>query len=159
IPIIGPLGVQIGGIIGAKADFGFGFDTRGFAHYADTHSIADIFTDGFYVRDTKNGKDIPEISITFGLTASAELNVVVGSAGVTGAIISNVDFNLHDLPEPAGPPDGKVHLDELARRFALGPTAVFDIDGAVKAKLSAFLRILFSEQTFDLAEVTLLNFH
>ena len=69
----------------ATADFAFGYDTYGLKKYLNGGSIVDIL-DGFYVSDTANvegtGPDVPELTLSGALTAAAELNVVLASAGV-----------------------------------------------------------------------------
>jgi hypothetical protein len=80
--------------------------------YVDTGEEGDIFK-GFYVSDTVKadgtGDDVPEITLKGALEASAELNVVVASAGVGGGIDANIDFDLNDRD----PKDGKIRFDEL----------------------------------------------
>jgi Ca2+-binding RTX toxin-like protein len=153
------LGVRFGGLIGGSANFDFGFDTAGFRQFAHTHDVGDIFN-GFYVSDVQNGVDVPEVTLTAGITATAELNALVASAGVTGGIFSNVGFNLHDIPDPlTGRTDGKVHLDELERDLRNGPVCIFDSDGSLRASLSAFIKFLFFKKTFDIASIELFKFH
>src|SRR5439155_415334 len=73
---------------------------------------------------------------------------------------------LHDRdPDgPTGPekPDGKVRLGEIIADFNQGPLCLFDIEGALTAALSAFLKVGFGPfsvtKRFKLAEIKLLDF-
>jgi Ca2+-binding RTX toxin-like protein len=150
-PIIGPIGAQITGRIGATAKFGFGLDTAAFTR-------GGRLLDGFYVKDLdSNGRDIPEVQLYGQLTAGAEINIGIASAGVEGGIYANVDFNLND---PNG--DGRVRLAELADNWSLGPIYVFDVSGKLQAGLTAYAEIdlwLWSQRwEYSIARVTLLDF-
>ena len=150
-PIFGPLGASITGTLGATIDFGpMGYDTRGLTEFFDSgFRNPELLFDGFFISDTANaagsGDDVPEVALTGGLSAAAELNLGVAKAGVAGGIFLTVDFDLHDPNE-----DGKLRLNELATNFLneakfgeplLAPLAVFDVHGDIFAKLFAFLKI------------------
>ncbi|QEH35607.1 Bifunctional hemolysin/adenylate cyclase precursor [Aquisphaera giovannonii] len=150
-PIIGPLGAQITGRVGATAQFGFGLDT-----YPLTHGGG--LMEGFYVKDLdSNGNDVPEVQFYAQLTAGVELNVGVASAGVEGGIFATIDFNLHDQNG-----DGKVRLSELQESISLAPIFVFDVSGKLEAGLDAYAEIdlLFWSKRwqYDIARVKLLDF-
>ena len=173
-PIFGPLGASITGTLGATIDFGpIGYDTHGLKEFFDSgfSNPAALF-DGFYISDTAavdgSGPDVPEVKLTGGLSAAAEINLGIAQAGVAGGIFLEVDFDLHDPNK-----DGKIRLDELAKNFlneanygsvALAPLAIFDVTGKIYAKLFAFLKVdlfLFSiDKTFDITpEITLVDFN
>jgi Tol biopolymer transport system component/Ca2+-binding RTX toxin-like protein len=137
-PIVGPLGARIGGKIGAGVDLAFGYDTYGLRQFIDTKKAADIFN-GFYVSDRANpdgtGADVPEVTLNAGLEASAELNIVIASAGVGGGIYGNIDFNLNDPNN-----DGKVRVNEFAALIEENPLCIFDTSGALTAGLNAYVK-------------------
>jgi hypothetical protein len=114
-PILGPLGARFTGSLGATAHFGFGYDTSGLREYIKADSASrslSMLLDGLYVSDRKNadgtGDDVPEATLTGGITAAAELNLGIASAGVGGGIFAHVNFNLHDPNN-----DGKMRFNEL----------------------------------------------
>src|SRR5262249_17871448 len=116
-----------------------GFDTYGFRKFFDTHDVGDIFA-GFYISDTAavdgSGPDVPEVTLHAEITAAAELNVVVASAGVGGGIFATINFDLHDPNH-----DGKLRGGELLDDFWVGMECLFDIEGEMTAKLFAYLKI------------------
>jgi hypothetical protein len=80
-PVFGPLGVSITLNLGADIDFGFGYDTLGIRRFADGDFRNPLLLfDGFFV----DQGDRPEVILTGGLTAAAELNLGVARAGVAG---------------------------------------------------------------------------
>ena len=173
-PIFGPLGASITGTLGATIDFGpFGYDTHGLREFFDSNfANPETLFDGFFISDTAasdgSGPDVPEVKLTGGLSAAAEINLGIAKAGVAGGIFLEVNFDLHDPNH-----DGKIRLDELAKNFlneavygsvALAPLAVFDVTGDIYAKLFAFLKVdlfLFSiDKEFDITPpITLVDFN
>lgn len=168
-PVYPPLYVAILGEIAAEADFAFGFDTAGIAEFADTgfRNPLVIFN-GFYVSDTdlptgEFGTDVPELTLSGGLGAAAELNLGIASAGVGGGVFVDVFFDLFDPSH-----DGKVRVPEMVNNIvnefrygspALAPLALFDVSGEVFAKLFAYIEFLFFEYQFDITPpITLLEF-
>ena len=174
-PIFGPLGVSITGQLGALIDFGpIGYDTLGLRQFFDSgFRNPELLFNGLFISDTRatdgSGDDVPELVLTGGLSAAAELNLGIARAGVAGGIFAEIDFNLHDPNE-----DGKLRLEELAKNFLnqaiygeelafLAPLAIFDVSGEIFAKLFAFLEInlfLFSiDKEFDITPpITLIEF-
>lgn len=160
IPIFPPLYVIFGGSIGATIDLTFGFDTFGLQKYASStqKDLADLL-EGFYVKDRNDdGSEITEVLLQGGLTAGAELNVLVAEAGVQGGIFTDILFDLRDPNE-----DGRVRVSEILANIKEGPLCVFDVSGRVYAALEAFLEIhtfIFGdiEKTWRFAEITLLEF-
>jgi Ca2+-binding RTX toxin-like protein len=151
-PVLGPLGANVTGKIGAQVDFNFGLDTAAFRG-------GKSLLDGFYVSDTdKNGVDVAEAIIFGELTAGAEFNAAAVSAGVKGGIFANVDFNLHDNNN-----DGKVRLAEMTENLKLGAVHIFDVTGALTAALKAYVEvdlIVWSDRyEYRIADKTLLDFN
>jgi Ca2+-binding RTX toxin-like protein len=156
-PIIGPLGADLAGQLGAQAQFGFGFDTAGFRQYAaDNFRDPSLILNGFYVSDRANpdgtGPVTPQVQLYGSIAAYAAVDLGVLEAGVGGGIFATVGFTVHD---PSG--TGKVHLDELSADVQKG--TIFDASGALQAFLNAFVKIdlgFFSKTwNFNIATVTL----
>ncbi|NOQ51065.1 MAG: hypothetical protein GQ578_02440, partial [Desulfuromonadaceae bacterium] len=159
-PVYGPLAVAIFGEIAAEADFAFGFDTYGISQFADSgfRNPALIFN-GFYISDTdlptgEYGTDVPELTLSGGFGAAAELNLGIASAGAGGGVFFDVFFNLFDPSH-----DGKVRVPEVINsvinEFRYGspvfaPMAMFDVSGEVYAQLFAYIEFLFFEIEFDI---------
>ena len=165
-PIWGPLGAALGGRLAAVIDFAFGYDTLGLKQFFDSgFRNPELLFNGFFIYDTAVGgtTDVPEVQLTGGITASAELNLGIAKAGVGGGIFLEINFDLHDPNE-----DGKVRLSELATNFlneaiygspALAPLAVFDVTGRIYAKLFAYIEFLFVSKEFNITpEITLVDF-
>ena len=167
-PIWGPLFARIGGSVGLTIDLAFGYDTAGVRQFAAGNFSNPLdLVGGFYISDTDNpngtGTDVPELILRGELFAGAEINLGIGSAGVEGAIILTVNFDLYDPNR-----DGKVRLDELLGNFLyefnygsplLAPVAIFDVFGDVSAQLRAFVELLFFSETFNITPpITLFEF-
>ena len=156
-PLLGPLGIELVGSIGASADFAFGYDTRGLVDFVGSLDPADLFN-GFFVSDRENadgtGADVAELEITGAIEAFGAINVVVASAGVGGGLFATLLGNLND---PDG--DGKVRINELIDNF---PGCIFDFSGEFKAGISAFVKLGICPFCVKLkktiAEVTLFSF-
>jgi Ca2+-binding RTX toxin-like protein len=156
-PIIGPLGADLAGKIGAEAQFGFGFDTHGFREFAEG-GFRDpaLILDGFYVSDRLNpdgtGPVTPQAELYGSIAAYAALDLGIASAGVGGGLFASVDFTVHD---PSG--TGKVHLEDLEEDVKKG--TIFDASGALQAFLDAYVEIdlgfISHRWDFNIASVTL----
>lgn len=148
VPIWGPLGARFAGGIGAVIDLAFGYDTQGFFSFADGGFRNPIdLVDGFFVYDDNPfagtpGIDVPEVVVTGEITAAAELNAVVASAGVGGGIYATIGFDLNDPDQ-----DMRIRLDEILANLYLaleeGPLALFSVDALIEAKLFAYIEALF----------------
>jgi len=80
IPIIGPLGVTVGGNFTAKAQLGFGYDLS-----------------GFYINDNVvDGTDQPEFSLAASPVFGPALTIAGATLDVTAGISGGLDFNLKD---------------------------------------------------------------
>lgn len=168
-PIYPPLGVAIKGEISAIADFAFGFDTTGIKEFSDGgFRNPGLIFDGFFISDTNipsgdGGADVPELTLSGGLSASAEINLGIASGGAGGGVFVDVFFNLFDPNH-----DGKVRIPEMMNNIineyrygspAFAPMALFDVSGDVYAKLFAYVQFLFFEYEFDITPpITLLTF-
>ncbi|MES2786950.1 MAG: LEPR-XLL domain-containing protein, partial [Pseudomonadota bacterium] len=148
VPIWGPLGARFAGGIGALIDLAFGYDTQGFFSFANGGFDNPIdLIDGFFVYDDNPftgtpGIDVPEVTVTGEITAAAELNAVVASAGVGGGIFATIGFDLNDPDQ-----DMRIRLDEILANLYLaleeGPLALFSVDALIEAKLFAYIEALF----------------
>lgn len=156
VRIWGPLGARLGISLNATIDLGFGYDTLGIRQWADSgRKDYGRLLNGFYVNDLdKNGDDKAELSFYGGLTAAAELNAGV-SAGVGGGVGINVGFNLNDPNK-----DGKIRLNEISQLFkSEGLFGFFDVEGAITAKLYAYVDLLFYTKKWDITgDITLFEF-
>ncbi|HEY7116284.1 MAG TPA: hypothetical protein VH475_06850, partial [Tepidisphaeraceae bacterium] len=160
-PVLGPLGARFTGSIGATAHFGFGYDTTGLREYFNSPSAqrdVAMLLDGLFVSDRKNadgtGPEVPEVTLTGGIEADAELNLGIASAGVGGGIFADIGF---DLDDPNN--DGKMRFNEMFQQLQRGPMCLFDVHGELTAGLKAYISFLFSKKTFTIATVKLLDFN
>ncbi len=156
-PIIGPLGAEIKGEVGAKINLGFGFDTQGLGDFLGSTGPNKPRYDGFFVNDFNDaGVDRPEVTLNAGLLAFAAVNGGIASAGVGGGIFGNVGFNLN-----APSPDGKIRYNQLEGLLS-NPLCLFDTSGELTAGLRAYVKAGFGPfsytENFDSPRVTLLNF-
>ena len=159
IPLYPPLYIIFGGEIGATIDLTFGYDTYGLQKFfsSSDKNVADIF-DGFFVKDVNDaGEDVPEVVLTGGIFAGAELNVGIAEAGVTGGLFAEIDFNLNDPDD-----DGKVRVSEIIANAKEDLLCIFDVHGELYVELSAFLKIhllvVDLEFDWDFARITILTF-
>jgi len=171
-PIYGPLGVSVGLNASVTFDSAVGYDTSGIQRFVDTGARNPVYLlDGFYIDDSPqaNGVDDPELVFNAALTAAAELNLGIASAGVRASLGFRIEFDLFDPNR-----DGKVRVSELIGNFtnqtyapgagaALAPLAIFDVRGEVYALLDAYLNIhfLFFTASFEFpiyGPVTLLDY-
>ncbi|MEO8351066.1 MAG: hypothetical protein ABI680_05005, partial [Chthoniobacteraceae bacterium] len=157
-PVLGFIGVNLGGHFGVSGQFDFGFDTQGLRDYAAGGATdpADVFN-GFFVRSTDDaGNPVTGFSFSIGLIAGIEANIGIANAGVDGDLTATVSFNLSS--SLAGD-EGKVRGDTLIST-PLGD--LFDPSGELTTGLRAYLEVGISpfsvEFSFDSPRVTLLNF-
>ncbi len=158
-PVLGFIGVKLGGHFGLSAQFDFGFDSQGLKDYATGGYVDpnDIFN-GFYVRATDDaGAPVTGFQISAGVIAGIEANIGIASAGVDGDLTATVDFALNSALDPTG--EGKIRGDTLTST-PIGD--LFDPSGEFTTGLRAYLEIgidPFSiEFSFDSPRITLINF-
>ncbi|WP_432470961.1 DUF4347 domain-containing protein [Amphritea sp. HPY] len=194
-PIFTGLNAVIKGSLEAYSDFYFGFDTTGIRSWfekfekadydfdAAVSNLDDIF-DGFFIADwsvsetgvLQEGDDVAEVTLTVTFAAGAALGIGgLVEAGVLGGIEAEIGLNLHDLPkagtggdnQPAAIYDGKIRFDEIATIIQHNPLCLFDMEGAIKAFLEAYLwvgvkvfgsKITLFEASKRFVEVTLATF-
>ena len=156
IRIWGPLGARLGVAFNASIDLAFGYDTLGIRQWVKSdYKDYGRLLNGFYVDDLdEKGNDKNELSFYGGLTAAAELNAGV-SAGVGGGVGINVGFNLYDPNK-----DGKIRLNEITELFkSEGLFGFFDVNGAITAKLYAYVDLLFYTKKWNITDdITLFEF-
>ncbi|OWV05596.1 calcium-binding protein, partial [Fibrobacter sp. UWH1] len=156
IRIWGPLGARLGVAFNASIDLAFGYDTLGIRQWVGSdYKDYGRLLNGFYVDDLdEKGNDKNELSFYGGLTAAAELNAGV-SAGVGGGVGINVGFNLYDPNK-----DGKIRLNEISELFkSEGLFGFFDVNGAITAKLYAYVDLLFYTKKWNITDdITLFEF-
>jgi Ca2+-binding RTX toxin-like protein len=142
VPVIGPLGVSIGGTFDINTNLGFGFDTSGFK----TNKIEQ----GIYFTDKNaKGEDVPEFNFGIGPVVGAGLQLAVASIDVFTGMQLNLGIDLADTNN-----DGKLSLNEFDGlnsfdyKFSLGSPKV---GGSVKI-LGANV---FSPETPDFVKIDL----
>ncbi|WP_404783714.1 DUF4347 domain-containing protein [Altericista sp. CCNU0014] len=151
VPIWDGLGARFAGGINAIIDLAFGYDTEGILRFINGGQNPLDLVQGFFVYDDNpfggfTGIDVPEVLVTGEITAAAELNLVVASAGVGGGIFASVGF---DLSDPDG--DFRVRLDEIIANLVngfeelgpLAPLGLFDVNALIEVKLFAYIEALF----------------
>jgi VCBS repeat-containing protein len=119
-PVIGPLGAEIKGDIGAGARFSFGYDTNG---------LSKNISNGFYI--VNDGT--PQVTLSASLGAYGS---IAGIAGVGGDISADIGFRLKD-PSPG---DQKVRFSEF-EDLLNDPNGIFRASGKLTAGLDAYLKI------------------
>jgi Ca2+-binding RTX toxin-like protein len=157
-PILGPLGVTLSGDVGLKTQLGFGYDTRGIMDYRNAASPTDnLFFNGFYAMALDEiGEPLTGITLTAGITAGIELNILVASAGIEGDITATIGIYLDDQ---LGDEYGRVRGDVFS---TMPMSDWFYAAGSISAGLRAYLRIgwppIGIEFDFESPRVILLNF-
>jgi Ca2+-binding RTX toxin-like protein len=157
-PVLGPIGVTLGGEIGFGAEFGFGYDTQGmFDYFAGGSSDTSLLANGFYAMALdEQGNPLTGVELYGEFTAGVELNVIIASAGVEGRIGASLGIYLNDQ---IGDEDGRVRFDDFA---SLSIDEWFYAYGRLYAGIRAYLEIGWPpfgiEFEFESPEVTLLSF-
>ncbi|MEC9373663.1 MAG: calcium-binding protein, partial [Planctomycetota bacterium] len=136
-----PINLKFAIGLGAEFVFGFGYDSSGFRKFfGDDPFFAGnplAILDGFFLADTRNGIDIPELRFTayfqgevaIGTTLGGFFGIEVGGGGrISGTIL----LNLRDPND-----DGRVNGSELAMLFAQGPLCVFE--GEIRLDLDIYV--------------------
>ncbi|TBN58308.1 calcium-binding protein [Glaciihabitans arcticus] len=148
-----PVTAKISGKAELDGRFAFGFDTRGltkkinglepgdieaFDDVVDGVSDPALLSNGFYISDLEDGVDVPEISLTFTVTAGAGVSIGFASAGIQGGVVLDLSLDAFD---PNG--DGKIYTDEFAGS-ATGPSCAFNVSSGI----SFFLQFYFELELF-----------
>ena len=146
-PVVGPLGVRLGGSLSANANLGFGFDTYGLQTGNQVQ--------GFYIIDdpnTSDNEDPIEFDLNARVTAEGGAELGVGRGFVGGNLTGNVDF---DLVDPDG--DGRIRPSEISSDF----TELFEVSAELTAGLQAWFELgygrLSVREDFDFGSITLLE--
>ncbi|NJL41748.1 MAG: hypothetical protein HC899_37525 [Leptolyngbyaceae cyanobacterium SM1_4_3] len=131
--------------MGARIDVGFGYDTKGLVEFLDNGYDPVDLVKGFYIRDQKNGVDIPEATLSASIKGGVSLDIAVASAGAGGGIYADLFLNLHDYPELDGTFDGKIRFQEIADHVnPFDPKTylcLFDFSGQLSAGLYAYFQV------------------
>ncbi|MBD2200485.1 putative Ig domain-containing protein [Calothrix parietina] len=128
IPIIGPLGLSVGGSFDIKTQLGFGFDTSGLK----TGNIAN----SLYFTDTVNGKDVPEINLGVGPTFGVGVQVGAASVDVFTGLGINLGIDLADEKDKDG--DKKFRLNEID---ITKPLSIFNYDIGFNGQLGGSIKV------------------
>lgn len=149
---VGPIPVTatLGGEVQFDGRFAFGFDTRGLSRQIERLSTGDIkefrklvtaqvkpslFSDGFFIDDLEDGNDVPEIQLTFTVTAGAAISIGIVSAGIQGSVTLDLALDAFD---PNG--DGKIYSDEFAGT-STGPSCAFNVTSGIAFGLQFYFEI------------------
>ncbi len=157
-PVLGPLGITLGGQVGVEMGFGFGFDTQGVIDYRRAASPTDsLFFNGFYAMALNDsGAPLTGITLSAGVTAGIELNLLIASAGVEGDITATVGIYLDDM---LGDDLGRVRGDVFE---TLPMSQWFYAAGSLSAGVRAYLELGWGpfsiEFDFESPRVVLINF-
>lgn len=141
--IVGPLCADIGFNFGVNIDLCFGYDTFGLRSWKNS-GFKDLWalTDGFYINDLKDNKDVSEVVFFSGINAGAS---VAGRAGINVGVNLNLNLNFDDPNN-----DGKIRLTELADNLARSPLAMFDSTMTMQARAYAYLDLFFYRKEWNL---------
>ena len=169
IPPFPIVGVELAGTFRVAVDIGFGMDTSGIRQFINTKNPTDLLN-GLFLKDREKfdatSPDIPEVTLTAGLSLYAFLDAALISAKVGGGIYAKVDLNLHDNNN-----DGKVRVDELIANAKETATIagievpgifIFDVSGKVWAEAKAEVKLGFDPFSFtkqwDLGKIDIISF-
>ena len=143
-PVVGPLGVRLGGSLSANANLGFGFDTYGLQTGNQIQ--------GFYILDEFDGVDIPEFNLNARVTAEGGAELGVGRGFVGGNLTGDVNFDLADPDD-----DGRIRPNEISGDL----TELFGVSAELTAGLQAWFEVgygrLSVREDFDFGSITLLE--
>jgi Ca2+-binding RTX toxin-like protein len=157
-PVLGPVGITLGGEIGFKAEFGFGYDTQGlFDYFAGGGTDLSVLANGFYAMALDEvGDPLTGVSLTGAFIAGVEFNLIVASVGVEGRIGATIGLYLDDQ---IGDEFGRIRAADFA---ANSIDDWFYASGRLWAGVSAYLRVGFPpiglEFEIESPEITLLSF-
>ena len=158
-PVLGPIGITLGGRFGLTANFDFGFDAEGAREYfASGMTDPTKIFDGFYVRATDDdGNPVTGFQIEAGVTAGVLATIGIAEVGGEGDLTAMIDFALNSALDPTG--TGKI------RGLTLDATAIsdlFDPSGSLSCGLRIYAELGISPFSvtfsFDSPRITLLNF-
>lgn len=148
-PVFGPLGMRIGGTVGARLHIGFGYDTYGIREAQETGNYSYLL-DGFYLTNRQNadgsGPVVPTVTFFLGLSAAAECNLGIARGGVSGGLNGQMDLTLVDPND-----DGKIRMTELWYEIQ-DPRKLFDIHIEITAEVKWYLTIGFSPFSVDFGD-------
>lgn len=135
-PVLGPVGITLGGAVGLTNRFGFGYDTYGVQKYiAGGSSNPDLIADGFFATASdEQGEPVTGITLSAGITAGLAVNLGFASAGVEGDLTATIGIYLND----------QIGVDGRIRGNTLSNAALDDLfyaAGSLSAGLRAYLDI------------------
>ncbi len=157
-PVLGPVGVTLGGSLGLKTQFGFGYDTRGLLDYqAAGATDPELLLNGFYAMALDDGGNpLTGILLEAGVTAGLEVNVLLASAGIEGDLTATIGIYLDDR---LGDHHGRIRGDVFR---TLPMDEWFYAAGSLSAGLHAYLEVGWPpfgvSFDFDSPRVTLISF-
>jgi Ca2+-binding RTX toxin-like protein len=157
-PVLGPIGVKLGGHFGMDMTLAFGFDTQGIRDFTGSGGTdATKVFNGFYVQAfDENFEPVTSAAISAGVIAGIQANIGFANAGVDGDLTATVRFAFdQSLADDAGKVRG---IDLLATPL----DDLFDVSGELSTGLRAYLEIGISpfsiEFSFESPRVILITF-
>ncbi|MEO7678403.1 MAG: calcium-binding protein, partial [Verrucomicrobiota bacterium] len=157
-PVLGPVGITLGGHVGLKTQFGFGYDTQGvFDFYSGGSANSDLLNNGFFASALDEmGQPLTGITLSAGITAGIAANIVIASVGVEGDLTATVGIYLDSL---LGDAQGRVRGQTLLNTPL---TKLFYASGSLSAGLRAYLEVGLTPFSvsfdFESPRVTLISF-
>jgi VCBS repeat-containing protein len=162
IPILGPIGVDINGGLGAAVNLTFGYDTTGWSTYRTSGNATDI-AKGLFLSGNKlptdpynlfppEGNKYDEFIVGLGGKIGADLtvNIGIGSIGIGGGLNASLKLVPAD-------PSGKVRVNDLAN-----PGCILLPHGSMGAYFGGKLKLGFGpfsiKKSIVIARVKLLDF-
>jgi Ca2+-binding RTX toxin-like protein len=158
-PVIGPVGVNLGGHFGLGAQLGFGYDTQGLQDYlAGGRTDPEKVFNGFYVKAfDDSGLPLTGLEIQAGIIAGVAANLGIADVGVDGDLTADLNFYLNSALADA---EGKVRGNQLTSTPIVD---LFEPSGELSAGLHAYLNVGISPFSigfsFDSPRVVLLSFN
>ncbi|PSF29023.1 hypothetical protein C7H19_24500 [Aphanothece hegewaldii CCALA 016] len=158
-PVIGPVGVNLGGKFGIGAQLAFGYDTQGLQDYL-TGGQTDptkVFNGFYVIAFDDSGLPVTGLEIQAGIIAGVAANLGIAEVGVDGDLTADINFYLSSALADA---EGKVRGNQLSNTPVID---LFEPSGELSAGLQAYLEVGISPFSvgfsFDSPRVVLLSFN
>jgi Ca2+-binding RTX toxin-like protein len=156
-PVLGPIGVTLGGSVGLTAALEFGYDTQGLRDFAaGGYSDPEDIFNGFFIQAFEGAVPVTRVEVFGEVTAGVEINIVIANAGVEGSLRASLIASFNPAIADA---EGKVRGETIT---GTAIDDLFALSGSLTAGLRAYLEIGVSpfsvEFDFESPRVVLLSF-
>jgi Ca2+-binding RTX toxin-like protein len=158
-PVLGPIGVKLGGKVGFGFLLDVGYDTQGLRDYLNSGATdPSKALNGFYLGAFDDaGEILTGAQLRAGIIAGVEVNIVIAKAGVDGDLTADLDFGLNPALADA---EGKVRVGTITNTTI---SNLFELSGELTAGLHAYLTVGIGPFgvtfPFDSPRVTILSFN